>query len=231
MRLWRILVVNISSYRTQVLFDVRIIIRTLLGQLATRVGWAASQTGQVPLNATCALSRVCGCKLDRRTTTAPKSQASRSMSLRLLVAVLLTCREQRGPCQRLCMWSQPCDTQLSSMITNTMTPLLTRCRSDLPQPTPPPCAGKTYQIQPGDDCHSISTSQGIATSWLLSDNNLASFCTDFPTEGSLCLTNTCSVYTIQTNDTCKSVAKTSNITEALLISWNSVSLSALTCDV
>ncbi|KAI1180782.1 hypothetical protein F4777DRAFT_596051 [Nemania sp. FL0916] len=92
--------------------------------------------------------------------------------------------------------------------------------SDLPRPTPPACAGKTYQIQPGDDCHSISTSQGIATSWLLSDNNLASFCTDFPTEGSLCLTNTCSVYTVQTNDTCKSVAKASNITEALLISWN-----------
>ncbi|KAI2624041.1 hypothetical protein GGS21DRAFT_541259 [Xylaria nigripes] len=94
--------------------------------------------------------------------------------------------------------------------------------SDLPEPTPPACAGKTYQIQPGDDCHSISISQGIATSWLLSDNNLASFCTDFPTEGSLCLTNTCSVYTIQTNDTCKSVAKTSNITEALLIKWNPV---------
>ncbi|KAJ3561274.1 hypothetical protein NPX13_g9010 [Xylaria arbuscula] len=92
--------------------------------------------------------------------------------------------------------------------------------SDLPMPTPSACAGKEYQIQPGDDCHSISTSQGIATSWLLSDNNLASFCTDFPTEGSLCLTNTCSVYTVKANDTCKSVAKASKITQALLISWN-----------
>lgn len=220
-----------SSYWTQVLFDARIIIRTLLGQLATRVGWAASQTGQVRRNATYALSRACGCKLDRRTTTAPKSQASQFTSLRLLVAVLPTCREQHGPCQRLCMWDQPRDSQVFGIMINTMTPLLTWCRSDLPQQTPPACAGKTYQIQPGDDCHSISTSQGIATSWLLSDNNLASFCTDFPTEGSLCLTNTCSVYTVQTNDTCKSVAKTSNITEALLISWNPVSLPALACDI
>ncbi|KAI0443524.1 hypothetical protein F4803DRAFT_514520 [Xylaria telfairii] len=89
-----------------------------------------------------------------------------------------------------------------------------------PSPTVTPCGGKMYQIKSGDDCHSISKSQGISTGWLLSDNNLASFCSDFPTSGSLCLENTCSVYTVQTNDTCKSIAKSTNITEALLISWN-----------
>ncbi|KAI0109000.1 hypothetical protein GGR51DRAFT_513994 [Nemania sp. FL0031] len=89
-----------------------------------------------------------------------------------------------------------------------------------PSPTSTPCAGKMYEIQSGDDCHSISTSQGISTDWLLSDNNLASFCSDFPTSGSLCLVNTCSVYTVNANDTCKSIARSNSITEALLISWN-----------
>ncbi|KAI0203160.1 hypothetical protein F4808DRAFT_449427 [Astrocystis sublimbata] len=92
--------------------------------------------------------------------------------------------------------------------------------SDLPAPTASACAGKTYQIQPGDDCHSISKSQGIGTSWLLMDNNLGSFCSDFPTKGSLCLTNTCSVYTVKANDTCKAIAKASELSQAQLIKWN-----------
>ncbi|KAI0424844.1 hypothetical protein F5Y09DRAFT_353023 [Xylaria sp. FL1042] len=104
----------------------------------------------------------------------------------------------------------------------TTTALATTMYTASPEPssTTTPCAGKMYEIQPGDNCHNISISQGISTSWLLSDNNLASYCSDFPTSGSLCLVNTCSVYTVQMNDTCKSIAKATNITEALLISWN-----------
>ncbi|ORY64855.1 uncharacterized protein BCR38DRAFT_431162 [Pseudomassariella vexata] len=88
------------------------------------------------------------------------------------------------------------------------------------EPTSMTCAGKIYDIQAGDDCHSVSISQGIGTAWLLSDNNLAAFCTDFPSSGSLCLVNTCSVYTVQANDTCKGIARSANITEAALKSWN-----------
>ncbi|KAI1490116.1 hypothetical protein F5X96DRAFT_670015 [Biscogniauxia mediterranea] len=72
-----------------------------------------------------------------------------------------------------------------------------------------------------------SDSQSIGTAWLLSDNNLASFCSDFPTSGELCLINTCSVYTVKANDTCKGIAKSANITQSLLTSWNPVSLSNL----
>ncbi|KAI0595745.1 carbohydrate-binding module family 50 protein [Biscogniauxia sp. FL1348] len=90
------------------------------------------------------------------------------------------------------------------------------------EPSPIPCAGKTYQIQPGDDCHSVSNSQGIGTAWLLADNNLASFCSDFPTSGALCLINTCSVYTVKTNDTCKGIAKSANITQSQLMTWNPI---------
>ncbi|KAF8457847.1 hypothetical protein BDZ91DRAFT_785929 [Kalaharituber pfeilii] len=86
--------------------------------------------------------------------------------------------------------------------------------------TPGACAGTTYQIQPGDTCHSVSTSQGIGTAWLLMDNDLAAACADFPTSGSLCLVNTCSVYTVAQNDTCDSISSAHNITLAQFKSWN-----------
>lgn len=98
------------------------------------------------------------------------------------------------------------------------------CRSPTPTSTSTnsatQCSGQTYTIKDGDDCHSISTSQGIATSWLLLDNGLAAFCSDFPTSGNLCLVNTCNVYTLQQNDTCDSVASKNNITTTQLLAWN-----------
>lgn len=84
----------------------------------------------------------------------------------------------------------------------------------------PTCSGKSYAIQAGDDCHSISISQGISTSWLLQDNNLTSSCVNFPTSGNICLINTCKVYTVKTNDTCASIARAQNITEPQLKAWN-----------
>ncbi|MCJ1250760.1 hypothetical protein MMC30_007988 [Trapelia coarctata] len=86
----------------------------------------------------------------------------------------------------------------------------------------PTCAGKTYQIQPRDDCHSISLAQKIATNWLLTDNSLPAYCDNFPQTGSLCLINTCSTYTVQTNDTCSTIAALQNVTLAQLLSWNPV---------
>ncbi|KAL3423876.1 LysM domain-containing protein [Phlyctema vagabunda] len=87
-------------------------------------------------------------------------------------------------------------------------------------PSVPTCAGISYTIQAGDDCHSISQSQSIGTSWLLADNDLTSACVDFPVSGSLCLVNTCTIYTIQMNDTCKTVSRAHNITETQFKSWN-----------
>ncbi|KAF8252101.1 LysM domain-containing protein [Wilcoxina mikolae CBS 423.85] len=92
--------------------------------------------------------------------------------------------------------------------------------TDSPTPTPTACAGRTYQIQSGDDCQSISTSQGIGTVWLLTDNDLTAYCADFPTNGTLCLNNTCDIYTVQTNDTCTSIASAHNITVSQFKAWN-----------
>lgn len=89
-------------------------------------------------------------------------------------------------------------------------------------PASPTCAGETYQIKAGDDCHSISVSQGIGTDWLLRDNNLNAFCADFPLFGDLCLSNTCEVYTVNEGDTCKSIAKEFGASEAQLKAWNPV---------
>lgn len=97
------------------------------------------------------------------------------------------------------------------------------CSPAAPTASPVACSGTTYQIQAGDDCHSISIAQGISTAWLLTDNDLASSCSNFPTSGELCLVNSCPVYTVQTNDTCKAIAKAHNATEAQISSWNPVS--------
>ena len=51
-------------------------------------------------------------------------------------------------------------------------------------PTAKLCEGSTYNtIQASDDCYTISNSQGVGTNWLLADNDLDTFCTDFPAAG------------------------------------------------
>ena len=95
-------------------------------------------------------------------------------------------------------------------------------RSPLPEPSPEACAGTTYELKADDDCHSVSLSRKISTAWLLSDNQLDSWCNGFPTSGSLCLINTCEVVTVESGDTCRSIARSANITEVQLKTWNPV---------
>ncbi|KAL2783006.1 hypothetical protein BJX66DRAFT_345334 [Aspergillus keveii] len=90
----------------------------------------------------------------------------------------------------------------------------------IPTPTDTSCAGKTYKIQPNDTCTSISLSQNIATFQLLLDNNLQAYCANFPTSGTLCIKNTCTVYTVKQGDTCKSVAKAHGITMVQMRTYN-----------
>ena len=90
-----------------------------------------------------------------------------------------------------------------------------------PAPTAEVCEGSTYTIQASDDCYTISRSQGVGTNWLLADNNLEAFCTNFPAAGtSLCITNKCTTVTVPVNATCEAMAAAANITEAQLIAWN-----------
>lgn len=91
-----------------------------------------------------------------------------------------------------------------------------------PEPTEVSCAGTQYAIQSGDDCYSISEAQGVGTAWLLADNNLAAYCADFPTSGSLCITNTCETATVQVNQACAAIADAAGITETQLKAWNPV---------
>jgi LysM repeat protein len=90
-----------------------------------------------------------------------------------------------------------------------------------PAPTAKVCEGSTYTIKASDDCYTISKSQGVGTNWLLADNDLEAFCTNFPAAGtSLCITNQCTTVTVPTNATCEAVAAAANITETQLIAWN-----------
>lgn len=90
-------------------------------------------------------------------------------------------------------------------------------------PVPPAstCTGTTYTVKAGDDCYSISKSQGVGTAWLLSDNQLEASCANFPGPGrELCITNKCATVTVGTNTTCEAIAAAANITEAQLHAWN-----------
>ncbi|KAF2737440.1 hypothetical protein EJ04DRAFT_395349, partial [Polyplosphaeria fusca] len=86
----------------------------------------------------------------------------------------------------------------------------------------PTCSGESYRIKNKDTCYSISKSQGIGTGWLLTDNGLLANCINFPTNGTLCLKNTCKVYQIAIGDTCSSIAKKQKITAPQLQAWNLV---------
>ncbi|KAK8048097.1 LysM domain-containing protein [Apiospora saccharicola] len=106
-------------------------------------------------------------------------------------------------------------------------PLTTTPNTLLPSVTgaPPPsptCAGTSYSIKAGDDCHSISLAQGVGTAWLLNDNHLLTECADFPTEGDLCLVNKCTVHTLRESDTCSSLTKQYGMSESQLRAWNPV---------
>ncbi|KAL2259269.1 hypothetical protein VTK26DRAFT_7116 [Humicola hyalothermophila] len=91
-----------------------------------------------------------------------------------------------------------------------------------PEPTEVSCTGTEYEIQSSDDCYSISAAQGVGTAWLLADNNLAAYCADFPTSGTLCITNKCDTVVVEVNQTCADIAGAAGITETQLKAWNPV---------
>lgn len=107
------------------------------------------------------------------------------------------------------------------LTTSTLPVTTTTPSSPTPQPT---CAGKSYTIQSGDTCYSVSKSQQIGTGWLITDNNLDADCSDFPTSGTLCLVNTCKTVAVQENETCETIATKNGVTVPQLKAWNLVSI-------
>ncbi|KAJ9156077.1 carbohydrate-binding module family 50 protein [Pleurostoma richardsiae] len=77
-----------------------------------------------------------------------------------------------------------------------------------------------YAVQPGDSYLSVSESQQVATHDLVTANSLNYNLTDFPSSGTLCIRNQCSVYIVQANDTCAAIASNSSISLAQLHAWN-----------
>lgn len=88
--------------------------------------------------------------------------------------------------------------------------------------SPTECSGKIYSIKAGDTCRSISEAQGMGTSWLLANNNLAPFCAKFPKSGDLCISNTCKTYVVQANDTCLDIAKSNRLSQVQLYTCKSL---------
>lgn len=88
-------------------------------------------------------------------------------------------------------------------------------------PTQGACAGDLYNVQSGDSCESVSTSQGLSTISLLAANPTLA-CSSFPESGSLCIPSSakCKVYTVQDGDTCASVADANSLTWTQVVTWN-----------
>lgn len=90
-------------------------------------------------------------------------------------------------------------------------------------PKPAACVGPSYTISVSDTCKSISKSNGISTYALLRTNNLAAFCSSFPTAGtSICISTAdkCTTWTVKTGDTCAKVADANGLTWTQMVSWN-----------
>ncbi|KAH8895447.1 hypothetical protein GQ53DRAFT_839064 [Thozetella sp. PMI_491] len=90
--------------------------------------------------------------------------------------------------------------------------------------TAPQCDGTMYTLKAGDNCRSVSLSQGIGTTNLLLANNLLAYCANFPTSGTLCIPTKkkCKPYQLKVDlsDTCRSIAMEQDASWAQIVSWN-----------
>ncbi|KAF2716672.1 carbohydrate-binding module family 50 protein, partial [Polychaeton citri CBS 116435] len=84
------------------------------------------------------------------------------------------------------------------------------------------CSSRKYHVHPDDTVRSIAKSQGISVGWLVIDNNLSAYGAHFSANGSLCIQNTCTLYTVRSNDTCILIARAHKVTMAQLLSWNPI---------
>ncbi|KAG7291439.1 hypothetical protein NEMBOFW57_001458 [Staphylotrichum longicolle] len=87
------------------------------------------------------------------------------------------------------------------------------------------CQGKTYTIQAGDTCTSVSLSQRISTVQLLMANNLRADCSSFPTSGTVCIPSAalCDAYRVSNespSQSCKDLATAANATVLQIVAWN-----------
>ncbi|KAI1104573.1 hypothetical protein F4804DRAFT_332111 [Jackrogersella minutella] len=84
----------------------------------------------------------------------------------------------------------------------------------------PTCIGKVYTVQPSDTCQSISKAAGVGTDLMINHNHLDYNCTMLSTGMSLCLQETCTIYTLNKNETCNRILENKPLSIVQLVSWN-----------
>lgn len=82
-----------------------------------------------------------------------------------------------------------------------------------PDPTPPPC-NRSYTVQPGDTCISISRENQVSTYGLIHLNNLDVYCSVLPSQ--LCLPEACDTYLWEGFESCSNVVEQHEID---MIDW------------
>jgi LysM repeat protein len=119
----------------------------------------------------------------------------------------------------------PPKTTLQWVVSATTTTGTTRTTTSSTTGTPGACQGKTYTIQSGDTCTSVSLSQRIGTTQLLAANNLRADCASFPQSGTVCIPSsaTCEPHKVSfqnPRESCADLARAANATMLQLVAWN-----------
>ncbi|KAK4097655.1 carbohydrate-binding module family 50 protein [Parathielavia hyrcaniae] len=87
------------------------------------------------------------------------------------------------------------------------------------------CQGKTYIMQAGDTCTSVSLAHRISTTRLLAANNFKADCASFPKSGTLCIPSSAICEPRRVNfdpprDSCADLASAANATILQMVAWN-----------
>lgn len=85
---------------------------------------------------------------------------------------------------------------------------------------PTACAGSTYVVQEGDTCESIALANSVSTDRMISRNHLDYACSSLAVGSSLCIEDTCTVYTVKANDNCDDIVQGQSFGKVQLLGWN-----------
>ncbi|OOF93376.1 carbohydrate-binding module family 50 protein, partial [Aspergillus carbonarius ITEM 5010] len=80
--------------------------------------------------------------------------------------------------------------------------------------------GSTYTVISGDNCIKISQANNVSTGALIALNSLLPDCSDLDAGATLCLPQSCAIYTVQAGDTCEGITNTTGISFVQFTSWN-----------
>lgn len=85
---------------------------------------------------------------------------------------------------------------------------------------PSPICLRPYQVQAGDTCDSIATSQQVSTYGVIAAGGLNPECTNLRADSTLCLPDACTLHRVQLEENCTNIVSAAGIDGQDLLAWN-----------